>query len=395
MKRSPLLFVLLCLGLLSPRVQALTTNSAGFITYPSFSGGSYTMKPWLGRNVALLTPSSSSFQTNVMLKILPALDKAYDFYESATAHKPAPWESTTFAGRDTIAVVDSTCGAGCSQIGATGMEILGPYFQILYNGVAAQNQYDQVLFYEFGRNFWFYTSQLAYQGADTDPVVTGLAVYMRFISMDAAGVAAGPFNGSTPFSSFRATVTNLMDSYVRASTLNWSNTFRQSIAPPNSLGLGGSDLIASLLFRIARDFGGPKFPLDFWKQAEFRPPAHSTLEATDNFVLAASAAVGGNLTGIFTTNWKWPVSVAALQEARARWGPPVIYHPRYLVQNPGNGNLRLSWQSQINSFYQPQESSDLRTWFNVSDPVSGNGSLLFLSASNSFYPQRYFRLQIH
>jgi len=326
-----------------------------------------------------------------------ALDRAYDFYESATAHKPPALDFTFLAGRDTIAVVNSTCGAGCSEVGGTGMEILAQFFQILYNGVATQNQYDQVLFYEFGRNFWFYTRQLAYQGVDQDPNVTGFAVYMRFMAMDAAGVVGGPFNGSTPFPLFRAAVTNLMDIYVQTASLNWSNTFRQNMAPPGSgvggSDLGGSDLVASLLFRIGRDFGNEHFPLDFWKQVEFRPPAHSTREAADNFVLAASAAVGANLAQVFATTWKWPVSAAAAQEASARWGSPVSFQTRYLLQSAGNQVLRLSWLSQFNSLYQPQESPDLQTWFNVGDPLTGSGSVLSVTVSNSLYPQRYFRLQ--
>jgi hypothetical protein len=32
------------------------------------------------------------------------------------------------------------------------------------------NQHDQVLFYEFGRNFRFYSSQLQYQSPDSDPL---------------------------------------------------------------------------------------------------------------------------------------------------------------------------------------------------------------------------------
>jgi hypothetical protein len=124
-----------------------------------------------------------------MVRIIGALDKAYDFYEWCTARRPSSLSSTTFLGRDTIAVVASTCGAGCSEVGATGTELLNQYFQVLYDAVASANQYDQLLFYEFGRPFWFYSPQLAYSPPDTDPVVTGYAVYMRFQSMAAVGVA--------------------------------------------------------------------------------------------------------------------------------------------------------------------------------------------------------------
>ncbi len=393
MKCIPLLLILTFVWTLPHRACGLTINPQGLVSYSSFNGGLYTLKPWLGRNIVVLTPNSASYQTNIMLRIVPALDKAYDFYEAATAHRPPGSSATTLLGRDTIAVVNSTCGAGCSEVGFTGMEILNQYFQILYDSVASANQYDQVLFYEFGRNFWFYSAQLAYSAPDTDPVVTGYAVYMRFLSMAAAGVAGAPFNGNS-FTTFATAVTNLMDTYVRSPSLNWSNTFRISTAPPNALGLGGTDLIASLLMHIGRDFGGPRFGLDFWRQAAFRPPARTTLDAADNFVLTACATTGFNLTHVFATVWKWPVSSAAFEEAQLRWGAPVTFRPRLFTSHAANNALGLSWQSQINSFYQPQESPDLQTWFNLGDPLPGNGSVLFLLKSNTLFPQRFFRLGV-
>jgi hypothetical protein len=363
------------------------------VVYTSFNGGTYTLKPWLGRNIVLLTPGGAAYQTNIMVRIIAGLDKAYDFYESATGRRPQGSYATTFLDRDTISVVNSTCGAGCSLVGSTGTEILNQYFQILYTAVASANQYDQVLFYELGRSFWFYSPQLQYSAPDIDPVVTGYAVYMRFVSMAAIGVAGAPFNGNS-FSSFAGAVTNLMDSYVRSPGLNWSNTFRIGVAPPNSFGLGGTDLIASLLMHIGRDFGGPRFALEFWKQAEFRPVARTSIEAADNFVLTACAATGVNLTRIFATKWKWPVTGSAFQEAQMRWGPPVAFQPRLVPAAFPDRRIRLSWQSQVNSLYQPQESLDVQNWFDVGDPVQGNGSVIGLPIIPGSYPQRLFRLEV-
>jgi hypothetical protein len=373
---------------------ALTINSVGLVSYIAFDGTHYTLKPWLGQNISILTPTNGAYQSNVMSRIISALDQAYAYYARATGQMPTPFDSTMLEGRDTIAVVNSTCGAGCSYVGFTGTEILNQYFQTLYSGVANANQYDQVLFYEFGRNYWFYGNQLDYHSPDVDPVGTGFAVYMRFVSMDAAGVAGGPFNGVS-FTAFATAVTNLIDSYVATPGLTWSNTFRLSTAPPNSLGLGGTDLIASLLMRIGRDFGGTNFPGDFWHQAGLRPFAQSTLQAADNFVLTACAATHANLTRIFTNNWKWPVSASALREAQTRWGAPVYFHPRYLVHHLGGSSLRLDWDSEPLVTYQPQESSDLQTWTNAGVAIPGSGSIRSVFICSSLSPQRYFRLQVH
>lgn len=327
-----------------------------------------------------------------MAKILAALDKAFAYYRFATGQAPTAYDPTTLEGRDTIAIVNATCGAGCSYVGFTGTEILNQYFQVLYSGVANANEYDQVLFYEFGRNYWFYGGQLDYHSPDVDPVATGFAVYMRFVTMNAIGVAGGPYNG-VPFLGFATAVTNLMDAYVLSPSLNWSNTFRISQAPPNSLGLGGTDLIASLLMRIGRDFGGANFPSDFWHAAGLRSSAQTTLEAADNFVLTACAATHRNLTYVFANNWKWPVSSTALQAA-SRFGPPVRLRPRLLVQNPGTSSFTISWQTEPALSYQIQGSDDLNTWSNVMSPIVGNGSIQSVVAPGSAGPRHFFRVEL-
>jgi hypothetical protein len=386
------------LALQSPReAHGLDTNSHGLVAYQAFDGKTYLLQPWLGRNLAILTPTNPPLSTNVMGPILIALDAAWDFYQSASAtgRKPGFLPSTTLFGRDTIAVVDSTCGAGCSYLGYTGTEILNNYFQILYNGYRTQQQFDQVLFYELGRTFWFYDGQLDYHSPDVDPCATGFAVYMRFLSMDAAGVAGGPFNGVS-FTQFRTTVTNLIDSYITTMGLNWSNTFRIGRAPVNSLGLGTTDLFASLLMRIGRDFGGPSFGVNFWKQVGLRSVAlHTTQEAVDNFVLSACATVDQNLTGMFTNTWKFPVSAPAIQEALQRWGQPAILHPRLSSSVVGGTNLMLQWQSQVKTSYQLQQSTDLQNWSDAGTSIRGDGSVWTLSGSVSNSNSTYFRLKVN
>src|SRR5438128_4066633 len=141
---------------------SLTTNSVGLVQYTAIDNTSYVLQPWFGRNLALLTPTNQVLSANIMGPILVALDAAWDYYRSVSpaGRSPTTLSSTTLYGRDTIAVVNSTCGAGCSYVGFTGTEILPAYFNTLYNGYASSQQFDQVVFYEFGRNWWFYGGQL-------------------------------------------------------------------------------------------------------------------------------------------------------------------------------------------------------------------------------------------
>jgi len=270
---------------------------------------------------------------------------------------------------------------------------LNNYFQVLYDGVAGANQYDQILFYEFGRNYWLYANQLDYHAPDNDPVATGFAVYMRFVTMNVVGVAGGPYNG-VAFSTFASAVTNLIDSYALSPGLNWSNTFRISQAPPNSLGLGGTDLIASLLMRIGRDFGGTNFAANFWHQAALRPSASSTLQAADNFVITACAAVHTNLTQLFAANWKWPVSSAAIQQAQKAWGTPVTFPPPVVVSNRSNNAVTLSWSTEPGLKYQVQRSSDLLAWTDFGGALVGTGGTLRSTIANNSAAQLFFRIMV-
>src|SRR5438132_3051933 len=107
------LSLLLAIGFgCAQNIFALTTNATGLVTYTAFDGTVYTMQPWLGRNIVVLAPPTSGFQTNVMGKVIAGLDRAYDFYEAATARRPQSWDSTTFQGRESLALVDYTWGAG-------------------------------------------------------------------------------------------------------------------------------------------------------------------------------------------------------------------------------------------------------------------------------------------
>ncbi len=299
---------------------AACTPSPTPVSYVSFDHSTLNLSAYPGRRVALLLPTDQTWNAAVVWAIVGRLDAAYDYYTSVTGHEPAG--GSNYHGLDAIAVVPSTCGAGCGYLGAQGIELQSSYWQILYDGVAQHNQYDQPLFYELGRNFWFLESKLAYLSPDDGgTVTTGFAVLNRFTSMDAAGVTGGPFNGIA-FATFRANVHALVDSYEADPSLTWSNTLKVGAGIPGSY-LGSTDLFASFVMRLA-DYFGPGIYTHIWTQAATLPDRTSTQGAVDNFVLAASAAAGHNLTTLFGTTWRFPVSAAAAQQARTRWGAPWI-----------------------------------------------------------------------
>ena len=284
--------------------------------YRTFEDQSITLYPYTGQNIALLVPSPNLNEAT-LTQIVTVFDAAYDYYEQTTGREPALYFN--YNGLGTIAVVPKTCGAGCGFLGATGIELVNPTFDVLYSGVRNNNEYDQVVFYEFGRNFWFYGDQVEYKGSDnTGSITTGYAVFMRFMALEATKVTPGPFNG-TDFSVFQAEVEGLLDLYLADPSLNWNNTLRLGKAPSNSLNLGATDLFASFLFEL-RELYGDQFIQQIWKEVENRPNASTTQDAVDNFILAASAAADENLTSLFVDTWRWPISNSAKEEAANRFG---------------------------------------------------------------------------
>ena len=169
--------------------------------------------------------------------------------------------------------------------------------------------------YEFGRNFWFYSPQLAYQKPVSDrSVVTGYAVFMRMAALDAAEAKLGPFRDKSG-AEFRKIMESLVDLYEADKSLTWENTLKVDAAPQNPLGLNGTDLFASFCLRLARDHGGRDFVKRLWHAAGDLPAAKTTQDAVDNFIVAASRAARKDLGPIFADRWRWPVSPSGRKSA--------------------------------------------------------------------------------
>jgi hypothetical protein len=172
----------------------------------------------------------------------------------------------------------------------------------MYRQIDRHNLYDQIPFYELGRSFWFWSDQLEFKSPDQDPVVTGFAVWMRFRSMNAAGVKGAPFNG-TPFSTFRSQVAALAGEYEADPSL----TFADTLAMDKSPGMyGGTDFWASLMMQLAKRHGGQTFVRRFWHHAGGAPTASSTTGAVTNWVNNARYAACTSLNPVFYVRWGFP-----------------------------------------------------------------------------------------
>ncbi|MDQ2759602.1 MAG: hypothetical protein M3Y17_03965 [Actinomycetota bacterium] len=271
------------------------------VAYTAIDGHTETLVPWQGQNVSVLVEQGPTRDPVVMNEMVSAFDAAFGYYAATTGRVPAVAHSLN--GRDEIAEVSSTCGAGCTYLGATGTEIEASYFEKnVYQEIASSGLYDQVLFYELGRSFWFWSPQLQFKSPDKDPVVTGFAVLMRFTSLAAAGVNGGPFNG-TPFQTFASQVAALAGQYEA----NPSLTFAQTLAQAKSPGMyGGTDFWASLMMQLAARHGGQTFLNRFFQYVGRLPAASSTAGAVTNWLTAANYAACADLSSVLYTRWGFP-----------------------------------------------------------------------------------------
>lgn len=279
---------------------AYTVTRLTPVVYTAIDGHTETLTPWQGRHVSVLVESGPQRNPEVMTKLVQALDRAWSYYAATAGRVPGIGHSLN--GRDEVAEVSSTCGAGCTYIGATGTEILTAYFESMYQEILQHDLFSQIPFYELGRSFWFWSPQLQFQSPDQDPVVTGYAVWMRFRSMAAAHVQGAPFDG-TPFPTFALQVAALAGDYEEDPSL----TFAETLAQDKSPGMyGGTDFWASLMTQLARRHGGQTFVTRFWRHASSLPPASSTAQAVTNWVADANYAACTELSSVFYSRWGFP-----------------------------------------------------------------------------------------
>jgi serralysin len=260
--------------------------------YTTFDRKILQLRPFVGRNISLLLDPARVTERVVIDRVLSAVDRAWDWYRGYFGR--APNVSSTHAGKTTIAEVSGTCGAACGLLGYTGIEISSETMSRLLIE-ANLDRYNQAVFYELGRNFWFFADQLS-MGVFT----TGFAHVHRFYSMEAAGLVGAPWDDNLDFDGFRhAILVELLDRYLADSSLTWQNTLATDKLPANSPAwMDGAHLAAAFFHRIRRDHGHAGYRR-FWQLMATAQKASTPKDAVARFVQVARAATGEDYRSLF------------------------------------------------------------------------------------------------
>ena len=310
-------------GLYRVRIQyegANHENSAslqatdGFLDYRSFCKDDLRLFPWEGKNIVLLTKSADHDPAAVRA-IVAQLDKVFDYFVRVTGRKPGA--GRILNGKAVVAEVPNLNKAlARGRLGSTGVEMLESafrgYLEIQQSGGPPRS----LMKWELGRNFFFYGDQMQFKSPDSIGYRNAFAMVMRTTCFQDLGMPMQPFMVKVC-----GTQDKQLETYVADPSLTFDNTLRVNADAFKKEGKG-PELLAAMIVRLHRDYGGEEFITRFWQAMADQPKAETTQDAIDNLARSACIGARANLIGLLRERWKLPVSEAVVEAMQAAYSAP-------------------------------------------------------------------------
>jgi hypothetical protein len=258
------------------------------VAYQTMVNTTVQLRPFVGRNIALLIDPARQTDRVVIERILGAFDRAWDWYRDDFGRAPAANKS--HAGKTTVAEVASPRVVD----GHAGIELASSTVDLLLRE-AVRDRYNQATFFNMGLNFWVYDLPLGQISAFR----SGFAHLHRFYSIDGAAVTGAPWDENLDFEHYRHSILiDMLNRYVDDRTLTWKNTLAVGRSPPNPNDWGAGELAAAFFHRIRRDHGQAGYHR-FWRMMQDAPVAKMPMESASRFVQIARTATGEDYRGLF------------------------------------------------------------------------------------------------
>jgi serralysin len=258
------------------------------VAYQTMANASVQLRPFVGRNMALLIDPARQIDRAVIDRCLAAFDRAWDWYRDYFGRSPAAHRS--YSAKTTVAEVASPRVVD----GSAGIELASSTVDLLLQE-AVRDRYNQATFFIMGRNFWSYDNPLGPINAFRH----GFAHVHRFYSIDGADVTGAPWDDKLDFDHYRhSIVIDMLNRYLADPNLTWQNTLAVDKAPQNPNGWGAGELAAGFFHRIRRDHGQDGCRR-FWRMMQDAPKAQTPKESASRFVQIARAATGEDYRSLF------------------------------------------------------------------------------------------------
>ncbi len=276
--------------------------------------------PWEGERVVLLT-TSPKFSPVVMTRFVERLDAGWETYEKLIGRSPNLFKHLN--RKPTIAAIPDaglTCGYGCGFIGSTGIEVAG-FYQNDYALVNANpDAFAHYYFYEMGRNFYLFEDRHSL-------FITGYAVFMRYVCMDALNCQDPDVQTRAMIESceqaFADSDISFLSGFTNLEDGRNEKAHRLTDRQGNPITPSDQPVIyAAAMLKLRRDYGGDDWVKKFFSVLMKCPPVKAdtregALKQSVNWLVAASAAAGQDLTPVFVQRWHMPLSQTT-QDALAR-----------------------------------------------------------------------------
>lgn len=286
------------------------------------------MLPWEGSNVVFLT-KTGAYDRELLGRWVARLDGGWQVYADLTGRRPGPFKQ--IHGKPTIAAVPEgglTCGAGCGYIGVSGIELAMFYTHNYPDLMKDPEAMPHYAFYEMGRNFYTF-------GDRHSCFITGYAVFMRYVCMDALG--CHDLDAAT-----RRTIEQAESLHARG-TLGFLKCFTNAdglsekeprVKQPDGRWLQPSDqpvTYASAMLRLRKECGGDAWLKRFFAELAACPESKpgtrdGALAQCWNWYLCCSVAARRDLAPIFCDAWRLPLADPTRAALRAVvWDAPDLH----------------------------------------------------------------------
>lgn len=353
------------------------------IEYNSFQNKRELLYPWKGRNIIMLT-QQNNLDTNIMKQWVFSLDNAYDYYKSITNREPNIISDKYFFNLRTIAQVNSTCGAGCGYLGASGIEYLRSFFNVDYLRILNGRGINHIPFYELGRNFWFYEDKVEYK-ENSGSIATGFAIFMRYKSIENQ-----PYKftfESISIDSLKSETKSLYLNLIKDTSCSWQkNIFEKKGINGKFYNYSSSDIIASILFYLSDNYGDSNYLKKFFNLLDSLPKSNSTQTSIDNFIIASSIAANKNLSCFFKS-MKFPISdnvIRSLEIYSSPVVPPLV-----------NSNASVCIGTKVSELTATASAGNSLRWYGTSATGGTASSTAPIPTSNTVGTTNYFVSQVN